>query len=91
MRTISRAVTYEEWLSMPLVQDGVDEIVDGEYRLMPPAKYAHVSPEAETIEIRQLREVSLQPIAIAADGNLQPIRFPSVSIPISTALWPRTP
>jgi len=182
MAAIPRVITYEEWLDMPVVQDGVDEIVKGEYRLMPPARYAHaeilrrlnrlldrqvdeakvaiydsnfgllisqdplicrspdlavywtneikiqdglfcsapglivevlspsetrsrkeeklqdyatlrvaeawiVSPEAETVEIRKLREGRLDRIAIVADGNLQPERFPGVSMPIAS-LWP---
>ena len=182
MATISRLITYEEWLQMPVVQDGVDEVVRGEYRPMPPPRYAHaetlrrlnrlfdrqadeakvaiydsnfgllisqdplvcrspdlavywredlkirdglfcsapalivevlcpsetrsrkrekiedyaalrvpevwiVSPEAETVEVRQLREGRLERVAIVADGNLEPIRFPGVSIPVS-ALWP---
>jgi Uma2 family endonuclease len=182
MATTPRVITYEEWLDMPVVQDGVDEIVKGEHRLMPPARYAHaeilrrlnrlldrqvdeaqvaiydsnfgllisqeplicrspdlavywtdemkirdglfcsapglivevlspsetrsrkeekiqdyatlgvaetwiISPEAETVEIRQLREGRLDRIAIVADGNLQPARFLGVSIPV-LALWP---
>ncbi len=27
MATIPRVVSYEKWLGMPLVQDGVDEVV----------------------------------------------------------------
>jgi len=34
-------VTYEEWLRMPEVQDAVEEVVDGEVRLMPPNKTNH--------------------------------------------------
>ena len=182
MSTASRVITYEEWLNMPVVQDGVDEIVAGEYRLMPPARYAHaevlrrlnrifdrqvdekkvaiydsnfgllvsrdplicrspdlavywiedikiqdglfcsppglivevlspsetrsrkdeklhdyatlgvpeawiVSPEAETVEMRELVEGRLQRAAIVAEGDLRPSAFPGVSIPVS-ALWP---
>jgi Uma2 family endonuclease len=46
-----------------------------------------ISPEAETVEIRQLRERRLERIAIVADGSLQPARFPGVSIPVAS-LWP---
>ena len=179
-----RVIHYEEWLRMPAVQDGVDEVVKGEYRLMPPARFAHaevlrrlnrlfdrqvdeakvaiydsnfgllvsreplicrspdfavywieemkihdglfcsapglivevlspsetpgrkhekirdyaslgvpeawiVSPEAETVEIRELREGQLERIAIVAEGVLLSKRFPGVSIPVS-ALWPET-
>jgi Uma2 family endonuclease len=34
-------VTYEEWLKMPVVEDGREEVVDGEIIFMPPAKSAH--------------------------------------------------
>jgi Uma2 family endonuclease len=185
MSTIPRVISYEEWLNMPVVQDGVDEIVEGEYRLMPPARYAHaeilrrlnrlfdhqvdekkvaiydsnfgllisrnplicrspdlavywideiaiqdglfcsppglivevlspsetrsrkdeklhdyaslgvpeawiVSPEAETVEVRELREGRLQRTAIIAEGDLRPTRFPGVSLAVSAALWPET-
>ena len=182
MATTPRTIAYEDWLKMPAVQDGVDEVVNGEYRLMPPAKFAHaeilrrlnrlfdrqvdeakvavydsnfgllisqeplicrspdlavywtkeieikdglfcsapglivevlspsetrlrkqeklqdyasfavaevwiISPEAENVEMWQLREGRLERTAIVTDGNLQPLRFPGVSIP-TTALWP---
>jgi Uma2 family endonuclease len=182
MAAIPPVITHEEWLDMPVVQDGVDEIVKGQYRLSPPAGYAHaeilrrlnrlldrqvdeakvaiydsnfgllisqeplicrspdlavywmaemkirdglfcsapglivevlspsetrsrkeekiqhyatlgvaeawiISPEAETVEVRQLREGRLDRIAIVAEGNLQPARFPGVSIRV-LALWP---
>lgn len=34
-------ITYEEWLCMPEVTDGVEEVVNGEIRIMPPAKLKH--------------------------------------------------
>jgi Uma2 family endonuclease len=37
----SKSVTYEEWLRMPEVDDAVEEVVDGEIRIMPPAKFQH--------------------------------------------------
>ena len=46
-----------------------------------------ISPEAETVEIRKLRDGRLDRIAIIADGNLEPARFPGVSIPV-LSLWP---
>jgi Uma2 family endonuclease len=36
-----KSVTYEEWLCMPEVTDRIEEVVDGEIRLMPPARYKH--------------------------------------------------
>jgi Uma2 family endonuclease len=37
----STPVTYEEWLRMPEVNDAVEEVVNGEIRIMPPAKWNH--------------------------------------------------
>lgn len=37
----AKTVTYEEWLTMPEVQDAIEEVVNGEIRIMPPAKFAH--------------------------------------------------
>jgi Uma2 family endonuclease len=37
----ARTVTYEEWIRMPEVQDAIEEVVNGEIRIMPPAKLAH--------------------------------------------------
>jgi Uma2 family endonuclease len=37
----TRTVTYEEWLNMPVVQDEIEEVVNGEIRLMPPNKLTH--------------------------------------------------
>jgi Uma2 family endonuclease len=37
----SKTVTYEEWLRMPEVQDATEEVVNGEIRIMPPAKWKH--------------------------------------------------
>ena len=38
----SNTVTYEEWLRMPEVGDAIEEVVNGEIRIMPPAKVTHV-------------------------------------------------
>jgi len=39
MATTTRTVTYEEWLNMPVVEDAIEEVVNGEVRLMPPNKW----------------------------------------------------
>jgi Uma2 family endonuclease len=36
-----KLISYEEWLRMPPVQDGTDEVVKGEYRFMPSTRYPH--------------------------------------------------
>ena len=33
--TKSKTVTYEEWLRMPEVTDAIEEVVNGEIRIMP--------------------------------------------------------
>jgi Uma2 family endonuclease len=63
MATVTRLLTYEEWLRMPPVEDGTDEVVKGELRFMPPTQYPH----AEIIQrlIRQLdRQTDETKIAI---------------------------
>jgi len=41
MGTTTRTVTYEEWLNMPVVEDAIEEVVNGEVRTMPPNKWKH--------------------------------------------------
>ena len=41
MATIPKVVTYQEWLEMPEIEDGIEEVVDGEIRVMPPNKSTH--------------------------------------------------
>ena len=40
MATIPKTVTYEEWLRLPEVE-GIEEVVNGEIRKMPPNKWNH--------------------------------------------------
>jgi Uma2 family endonuclease len=40
MATTPKILTYEEWLTLPEVE-GVEEVVNGEIRKMPPAKVIH--------------------------------------------------
>src|SRR5215471_16488452 len=44
-----KTVTYEEWLQMPVVRDAIEEVVDGEIRIMPPNKWNH------TLIVRKVR------------------------------------
>lgn len=46
MATASHILSYEEWLQLPTVEDGTDEVVNGVLRFMPPTHYPH----AEVIE-----------------------------------------
>jgi Uma2 family endonuclease len=41
MAVSTKLVTYEEWLRMPVVEDAIEEVVNGEIRIMPPAKMRH--------------------------------------------------
>jgi len=41
MATTTRTVTYEEWLKMTVVEDAIEEVVNGEVRIMPPNKWKH--------------------------------------------------
>lgn len=41
MATTTRTVTYEEWLNMPVVEDAIEEVANGEIRIMPPNKWQH--------------------------------------------------
>jgi Uma2 family endonuclease len=41
MATIPRLLSYDEWLHMPPVENGTDEVVNGEVRFMPPTHYPH--------------------------------------------------
>lgn len=182
MAATTHLLSYEEWLKLPAVEDGRDEVVKGELRFMPPTRYPHaeiiqalieqflpqidrkrvqilgsnlglmvnrepltcrtpdlivywrekmviqdglywsppdlvvevispsetrrrkndkladyaaigvpevwlVSPEAESVEIRLLKDGKLERASIQVDGEVQPTRFPGVTIPVS-AIWP---
>jgi Uma2 family endonuclease len=51
-------VTYEEWLDMPEVQEGREEVVNGEIRTMPPNKSPH--PEVMcALQVAFLRQLDL--------------------------------
>ena len=41
MATTTKLITYEEWLTMPEVQDAIEEVVNGEVRIMPAPKFEH--------------------------------------------------
>jgi Uma2 family endonuclease len=177
MATATRILTYEEWLALPPVEDGIDEVVNGELRFMPPTHYPHaeivqnlidavvgqidkkrvrilgsnlglmisrepltcrspdlvmfrretmqikdglywsppglvvevlspsenrrrkeekltdyasigvpevwlISPQAETVEIRQLKAGKLERVSILAEGSLQPSQFQEVTVSV---------
>jgi Uma2 family endonuclease len=41
MATTTKLVTYDEWLTMPEVDDAIEEVVNGEIVTMPPPKSRH--------------------------------------------------
>jgi Uma2 family endonuclease len=41
MAISAKLVTYEEWLTMPVVEDATEEVVNGEIRIMPLPKIMH--------------------------------------------------
>jgi Uma2 family endonuclease len=41
MATLPKLITYEEWLEMPVVDDHIEEVVNGEIQVMPPNKLPH--------------------------------------------------
>lgn len=41
MATATHLLTYEEWLQMPVVEDGTDEVVNGVLRFTAPTRYPH--------------------------------------------------
>jgi len=46
-----------------------------------------ISPDTQTVAVYQLRNGQLESIALITNGDLKPVRFPGVSIPVA-ALWP---
>lgn len=46
-----------------------------------------LSPEAETVEVLQLREGHLATTTLLREGRIAPLRFPGVGVDIS-AIWP---
>src|SRR5260370_8332859 len=41
MATTTKLITYEEWLTMPEVDDAIEEVVNGEIVTVPPPKAHH--------------------------------------------------
>jgi Uma2 family endonuclease len=72
----TRGVSYEEWLEMPEVEDGVEEVVDGQIIFMPPAKLPHawiVRDVQRALIIRKAPLTSRDPdiVVIRKDGLIE--------------------
>jgi Uma2 family endonuclease len=68
MATATRILTYEEWLQLPPVEDGTDEVIKGELRFMPPTREPHAFIVRKLVRIidRQLDETQ----AVVLGSNL---------------------
>jgi Uma2 family endonuclease len=68
MATATRILTYQEWLALPPVEDGTDEVVNGELRFMPPTREPHALIVRRLVRIfdRQLDETQ----AVVLGSNL---------------------
>src|ERR1700722_14961020 len=52
MATVAtRLLTYEEWLVMPPVEDGIEEVVNGELRFMGSTRYPHAEIIQNLIDV----------------------------------------
>jgi len=86
MATLPKTVSYEEWLGMPVGQEGREEVVNGEIRIMPPNK----SPHPKVMRALQLifaQQLDLAMTEFFAEGALKPRHFPNVQIDIAR-IWP---
>jgi Uma2 family endonuclease len=77
-----KTVSYDEWLRMPEVEDAVEEVVDGQIIIMPPAKRKHA------LIVRQLSK----PFILGLDPKRYDTPEGSYGLVIRTApLTSRTP
>jgi Uma2 family endonuclease len=61
----SRTVTYEEWLRMPEVSDAIEEVVNGEIRIMPPPKWKH-SEIVDNLSVQMRLQVDPHEVKVKA-------------------------
>ena len=70
---------------MPVGGDAVEEVVNGEVRIMPPNKWK--LPESRSFEVLHLEEGKLRTVRVLSSGRLSPRRFPSVDVE-GSSIWP---
>ena len=63
MAAATRNLTYEEWLQLPPVEDGTDEVVKGELRFTPPTRYPHAEI-VQNLIAELMRHVDRKTVAI---------------------------
>ncbi|MGH9673041.1 MAG: Uma2 family endonuclease, partial [Bryobacteraceae bacterium] len=49
MATLPRTVTYDEWLAMPEIDEGREEVVNGDVQFLPPPKLPHADVISELL------------------------------------------
>ena len=81
-----KTVTYEEWLRMPEVGDAIEEVINGEIRIMPPPKWRHseiVDNLTDLIKAQvNKREVRVKPSQFGLIIRRQPLtmRVPDLAV-----------
>jgi Uma2 family endonuclease len=76
MATVPRLLTYEEWLRLPPVEDGTDEVVKGELRFMPPTHYPHAEIIRRLIRMMDTQLDEARAIILGSNFGLMISRGP---------------
>ena len=63
----SKTITYDEWLRMPGVQDAIEEVVNGEIRILPAPKWNH-SIIIENVRDEMVAQVDRQEVRVVASA-----------------------
>ena len=88
----AKTVTYEEWLRMPEVDNAIEEVVNGEIAIMPPAKLLHtkIVKRLERALERQLDEsqvtVYAEQLGLVVRKVPLTSRVPDIAVVINASL-----
>src|SRR5262252_2301950 len=63
----SRLVSYEEWLRLPEVTDSIEEVIDGEVRIMPAPTFRHLRV-VKALDVRLTRQLENRRVIVAASS-----------------------
>src|SRR5580704_2824286 len=74
--TVQHLLTYEEWLRLPPVEDGTDEVVKGELRFIPPTHYPHAEIIRRLIRMMDSQLDEAQAIILGSNFGLMISREP---------------